>query len=189
MIDGIISYLEGRGAPKVENDVQLFSMILASDYLQLPELVEEYSSILKRVLSSARTAEEVRKMLNVSKDLSVQEEFSASKEAPWEDYELVGENINSPDMTVSMMVDGGSQFRTATSDSMYSPPLREDLEDIVKFVQPRRPMAPIPDEHAPVCSKCVSPFGRVLRRHHCRRCGMWENYTQFKKHIFRQFFH
>lgn len=174
VVDSAISFMERKVVHKgMENDARIFNMILAADYLQIPDLVDLYTSKIRDVLSNSTTAEEVRKKFNIQYDLSNTEELSANKEAPWkEEFDLVEAYTHLSDMTVSMIVDSESRFRTVTSDPLYGSPFREDLYDIVKFVQPRRPITPIPDEHAPTCSNCKSPFSTIIRRHHCRRCGM-----------------
>ncbi len=176
VLDSAIAFLEGKWTPKEgENDERIFNMILAADYLQIPDLMEMYIAKVRQVLENSRSADEVRKAFHITKDLSNAEELSASRENPWEDeFDLVEGPPPSSDLFLSVMVDGKSQFRTATADSMYgSPSLRGEMYDIVKFVQPRRPITPIPDEHAPTCSNCKVLFSPYIRRHHCRRCGMY----------------
>lgn len=172
ILDRVIAYLERNELPtEPEQHERIFNMILAADYMQIPALLDIYTSKIRDVLATSSNAEEVRKKVGAPDDLTTKELASTAKEKVWEEFDVV-DYPSMHDMSVSMMVDGGSQFRTATADGQHSPPLREDLEDIVKFVQPRRPMAPIPDEHAPSCSKCQAPFNTINRRHHCRRCGM-----------------
>jgi hypothetical protein len=171
IMDKVIGYLQTNSIQRgPESDVFVFNMILAADYLQIPDLLSLYIAKIRNALTNARSAAEVRAIFHLKLDLSQEEEASAANEAPWEqDLDLV--EINSVrDMSVSMIVDGKSEFRKTTADPLYGGN-RDEVDDIVKYVQPRRPTAPIPDEHAPKCSSCETHFSTITRRHHCRCCG------------------
>lgn len=167
----VILFLESHSIQRgPETDILVFNMILAADYFKIPELLDMYIAKIRNTLTNAHSANEVRAKFNLKPDFSTWEEAAAEREAPWEDQDLVESFNNMRDMTVSMVVDGESRFRKVTADPLYGGN-RDEVEDIVKFVQPRRPTAPIPDDHAPTCSGCKSLFTTVTRRHHCRCCG------------------
>lgn len=174
IVDRVIIYLESNSIPRgPENDILIFNMILAAEYFQIPDLMNFYIAKIRNVIASSHSAAEVRGKFQLDEDLSAAEQASAAKENPWEDFDLVEAYNSSRDMSVSMIVDGESRFRTVTADPMYGiGGNKDDIGyDIVKYVQPRRPITPIPDEHAPTCSGCKTYFSTIIRRHHCRRCG------------------
>jgi hypothetical protein len=172
VVDRVIAYLKSNSIPRgQETDVLVFNMILAADYLQIPELLNMYTAKIRNVLTNSPSADAVRAIFGLKHDLSTAEEVSAGNEAPWEQELDLVETFNSMrDMSVSMMVDGESRFRKITADPLYGAN-RDEVDDIVKYVQPRKPTAPIPDDHAPTCSSCKTLFTTVTRRHHCRCCG------------------
>lgn len=175
IVDRVITYLESNSISRgPENDILIFNMILAAEYFQIPDLMNLYIAKIRNVISSARSADEVRAKFQLEEDLTTAEQASAAKENPWDDFDLVEAYNSTRDMSVSMIVDGESRFRTVTADPMYGVGGNKDDVgyDIVKYVQPRRPITPIPDEHAPTCSGCKTYFSTIIRRHHCRRCGM-----------------
>ena len=173
IVDRVIAFLESSSIRRgPESDLLVFNMILAAEYLQIPELLNLYTAKIRNALTSKQSAAEVRALFGLKEDLSTAEEASAAKEAPWEQELDLVETFNSMrDMSVSMMVDGESRFRRTTADPLYGGN-RDEVDDIVKYVQPRRPTAPIPDDHAPTCSGCKTVFTTMTRRHHCRCCGM-----------------
>lgn len=202
----VISFLLGRESTcqvqQVEDDEVLLATVLAADYLQIPELFEMYSNLIINTLRTNNNAKEVRAKLKIKNDFTMDEEATTAKEDPWSTHAVNDdpqlppeEEVNflnltevedtlieefmdpEDDMTVSMVVDGGTQH-THYAGSLYPSPSSNyhygGKADIVQFVLPRKPVVPVPDSQVERCAshKCGARFTSYNRKHHCRHCGM-----------------
>ena len=77
----IVTYLNNEKIPEVDNTM-LFNIILASNYMDIPELLDEMCQRVADMIKG-KTPDEIRKIFNVENDFTEEEEEKIKKQNEW----------------------------------------------------------------------------------------------------------
>lgn len=150
---------------KIDGMDDIVEVILKSENFGYQDLKQRTIHKLKNILTTSKTPNEARLLLNIKTDFSKEEEEFYCHENYWSIGDRVLDSHNQ-----SGLLEEGSDL--SITDVLCNPMVLKECGKHLYYFLRKRKIQKIIDENLILhCENCRCTFTMLYRKHHCRSCG------------------